>query len=239
MVLFSSIGRRGRGRRRGRRFNAERNMNVRAIGYATCTSFGRCYGPVADFPGTTNSSLSAVPVYNVLGSNNRFNGNVFDVTLKNIPIPDIYVRNSVLAYAGAFFRPLNLSSDWIQYPSSYTVVARRRGLRFWRIVSTAYYARICLLPGSTTAESTYRLFVRDSNSAYDNLAKTYSQLQVRDFRGSIGAGINSLFARDPRQPYSNIHGKIGYWGIWKNNGYLKITLPHFDESVQSIFRVSW
>lgn len=239
MTLFSSIGRRGRGRRRGRRFNAERNMNVRAIGYATCTNFGRCYGAVTDFPGTTNSSLSAVPVYNP-DVNNRVNGNVYDVTLKNIPIPDIYVRNSVLAYAGAFFRPLDLSSDWIQYPSSYTKVERRRDLRFIRIVSTAYYARICLLPGSTTAESNYRIFVRDSRlSNHDNLAKTYSQLQARDFRGSIGAGVNNLFARDPRQPYSNVHGKVGWWGIWKNNGYLKITLPHFDESVQSIFRVSW
>lgn len=238
MAIFSSIGRRGRGRRRGRRFNAESNMNVRAIGYATCTYFGRCYGAVADFPGTNNSSLSAVPVYNP-SRNNRLDGNVLDVTLKNIPIPDIYVRNSILAYDGAFFRPLNLSSDWIQYPSSYSIVASRRRLRSRSIVSTAYYARIALLPGSTTAESTYRLFVRDSNPVWDTYARTWSQLRVRDFRGYIGAGIGNLFGRDPRQPYSNVRGKVGWWGIWKSNGYLKITLPHFDESVQSIFRVSW
>jgi len=251
MALFSSIGRRGRGRRRGRRFNAERNVNVRRASYATCTNYGQCYGQVIDYAGSNNpNNLSSAQTLSVTASGNNSAINFFDITVRNQPVPDIYLRSVIgIPYSGAAYKPNDFSGDWVPYPTKFSIVSTRRFRTRVSYYATLYDISIAVLPGHSDAESNYRIFTSRapvssaplhllSILSQRNNTVQASQLALRDFRGSAGpVSLNLLFARDPRQPYQNYGGAVGWYSGVRNAGYLRLPIPYLDDSVAVLFKL--
>lgn len=244
MPLFSRICRRGR-RRRGRRFNPQRDAVLRGVRGATCTSYGRCLGAVTDF--TPSSSFTQAGATNY--APNVYNPNyVFDVTVKDTPIPDIYKRNSVLLNNGVYYKPSSFAGSWVQYPTVWPIFERRRAWRGFRLTTANLYSFVGLLPGSTPAEAVYRLFVLSVTDSpytpnpYSSAAIVMgrTQYQLRDFRGLAFSAYAKLVGLDTYFRYSPLSPQYrnGRWYGFRmiNPGYAKVTIPHLPETLGFVFK---
>ena len=245
MALFSRIGRRGR-RRRGR--SAVADMRLSSLRTATCANYGVCLGAVDELSGSADDTLA-----NAQSRPSAGYGYVYDIQVKNQPIPAAFLRTSpgIVANTGMYFKPRTATdtTPWTAFPSSMNVQERYRRLRWWSWRARRFVSYVSLLPGSTAAEATYRLsaflFTPTSHPATllsqlnaVNIMTNRTQYQIRDFRGTVAFAtpINRFLSCNPTAPTVRGNWYLGY-DVFAQSGYVKITIPGLDESVKIVLKM--
>lgn len=254
MTLLSCVARRSRGRKRGRSFNATKNLVAKAAGVAICASYGRCFGRLETVSGSSGAQTSAKK-FSTNFHVTQYPVQFLELVVRNQPIPALYNRNTVLPYTGMQYKHPNFTGDWVSFPSSFRVWGRRRVWRYWRWYRYEYRLCIGLVPGSTPAEATYRIFLNTFwNARYlsDRPARDFmsqSLTAARDFRGltpfSPTSGgftpIMGVLRGNPTAAYYRNAWHANYpLGVQRDNwqgkpGFIRLTIPELDEAVSVIY----